>query len=215
MVTLPAVTYSAPLWDFNHAISIHACLKNLLNVPFNPPAAYLHALSGVKPLNVSYTRSRLQLLRQLVQSGLWEESILSQRGPLVAAIKTDMVGFLGRKFPAHSLGIDNVTRGAVKKFEQVKWEKSWRSFERTQDCKIGLTLSLPSMFLLTNPIPLDGSRISIGLLCSIVSGHCSLQEFSYKLGLTFSPSCVCLSVDESVDHFLFDCPIFILVCGLP
>ena len=48
----------------------------------------------------------------------------------------------------------------------------------------------------------------VGVALSLVSGHCDLQLHRYKLGLTYSPTCLCLTEDESAGHFVLRCPLY-------
>ena len=54
-------------------------------------------------------------------------------------------------------------------------------------------------------IPLCTDPRLLGQLCGLLTGHANLQLHRYRLGLTFSPTCICLGGDESPQHFLFEC----------
>ena len=86
--------------------------------------------------------------------------------------------------------------------------RSWKAFLTRYDSSLGLLHFLPDNRLLDNPIPLSLPRRTIGALCSLLSGHCGLLSNAYVIGRSFSPTCVCLRADESVAHYLFECPLF-------
>ena len=47
------------------------------------------------------------------------------------------------------------------------------------------------------------------LIIQIISGHCCLNAFLYKIKKTSSPRCrFCLNSNETVEHFIFSCPFF-------
>ena len=45
-------------------------------------------------------------------------------------------------------------------------------------------------------------------LTQVLTGHCRLNAHMHKMGLVSSPACECGYRDETVRHFLFDCPAF-------
>ena len=87
-------------------------------------------------------------------------------------------------------------------------DRRWRTFLNLQNGTDGLAYHLDPDHLLSDPIPLNLNRVLLGKICSLFSGHCNLQSHKYKLGLTFTPTCVCLEEDETVYHHLFYCAIY-------
>ena len=47
-----------------------------------------------------------------------------------------------------------------------------------------------------------------GSIWGLLSGHWCLQYHLYVLDLTFSPTCICLTGDETSQHYSFDCPLY-------
>ena len=60
-----------------------------------------------------------------------------------------------------------------------------------------------------NNIRTDCNPMLVGSLCALLTGHTRLQLHRYKLGLTFTFTCICLGGDESPYHFVFECALHI------
>ncbi len=80
----------------------------------------------------------------------------------------------------------------------TKWNSAWSSASSGAQTR----LFFPSV---ESALILDSSLTSF-FLCSILSGHCILNKFLFKLKRSPSPLCSCLSgEEEDVSHILFYC----------
>ena len=80
------------------------------------------------------------------------------------------------------------------------WESEWLSATTNSTIRIFFP-SLSSLKLLSNTPPRQ--------IIQIISGHCCLNAFLYKIKKTSSPRCrFCLNSNETVEHFIFSCPFF-------
>ena len=59
-----------------------------------------------------------------------------------------------------------------------------------------------------NKLPLNVKSRVFGSICGLLTGHCRLQYHLYVLDLTFSPTSICLTGDETSQHYSFDCPLY-------
>ena len=208
MAIIPAACYNSHLWDYNNKLSVYGCLKESLRAPFNPPAEFLHLFTEIPQTAVRHSALRLSLVRQLLKGETWRGDLLLRKGPLVSALKADLASFLGRS-QSSNIQFDMFSKGARVKFMSIKKLSSWNAFVSRNGASLGMMGFLPVGHLSHSPIPLGYPPRVVGALCSLVTGHCMLQEHVYKLGLSFTPTCVCLTGDESVAHFLFDCPLYV------
>ena len=86
---------------------------------------------------------------------------------------------------------------------------SMGTFLILQDGSDGLLFKNPMKNYSSAQLPLNISNgYNVGVLISLLTGHCNLQLHLYKLKLTFSPTCICLTEDESPYHFIFSCPLY-------
>ena len=67
----------------------------------------------------------------------------------------------------------------------------------------GFVHLLESDFLFKEPVRLNIDAQLTGKVGSLFTGQCNLGSSKYKIGHTYSPTCICLDEDESVHHFLF------------
>ena len=94
---------------------------------------------------------------------------------------------------------DQISKNNTQKFLHSQWKMNYKNFCRINPCS-GL---LAGSELVENSIKPE----VFGGICGFLTGHCRLQEHLYKLKLTFTPCCICLSEDESPHHYLYTCPL--------
>ena len=135
------------------------------------------------------------------------ETIFARKGQLVKAIKADMSFAFGREVARNSMHVD-MSKDNLSRLAWEVREKNFRSFLRRKGAGGGLHVFLDVEQLLRVPVPRTLSPRVFGALCSLVTGHCALLEHKFKLGLSFTPTCICLEGDESVSHYMFECPLY-------
>lgn len=206
-VIVPAAYYMAHLWDRRQELSLYKYLKEALRVPFYPPKEFLFMISGTKNLDVRYTFERLNLMRQCIKGGVNINHITARKGKLAASMRADLAIVFGRNIPKE-LGNMCLTKGRLFSVERKVRERRWQSFLLRQGQSVGLYGFISLDRLLWDPIPMAVPPKVFGAICSVVTGQCSLLEHLYKAGLSFSPTCVCLEDDETVGHYVFECPLY-------
>lgn len=209
-VVLPAVLYNAHLWDPEARVSIYLCLKDTLGVPFYPPSEILHIVSGLGLKGIDGSVARLTTVRQLVKAKTWNWQLLSRRGTLVNALRSDLVECLGRNFVRNrgELQAELLSTARLRLHRRKFITRAWNTFHARYDGSLGLLCLLPDNHILDDPVPLSLPRKIIGVLCSLLSGHCGLLGHAYAIGWSYSPTCVCMRADESVVHHLFECQLY-------
>ena len=181
----------------------------MLHVPFTPPAEALHVMGDIPPLPVSYSASRMSLLRQITASKSLAPFNNYNKSRLFKTLLADLVQLFGRKASVLDITTDMLTPTALRNQKQRQWDRLWKTHLKLHSGSDGLLYYLPPHSYLTAQIPLDlAAPKDIGMVISLMLGHCKLQQHLYKLKLTFSPTCTCLSEDESCHHFLFSCPTY-------
>ena len=205
-VILPKATYLSYIWDPHAQLSIYQQLKDLLHAPFNPPLESLYVLAHIKPQNIANTQYRLQLVNQILLSG--DNLSAYPKSSLTQLLKSESSKFLEQR--NHTLGPPDVvyfSKLKIRNHIQQLWEKSWQNFCSFNTQSEGLLTHITDCKQLLNKqkLPLDIEPRLLGQLCGLITGHANLQLHKYKLGLTYSPTCICLEGDESPLHFLFEC----------
>ena len=86
----------------------------------------------------------------------------------------------------------------------VQWRELWaRSPQWRKLAKIDAKLPSPAFLWATD----DLTRAQVSVLMQLRTGHAPLNTFLHQIGKVDSPCCpACLGADETVHHFLFDCP---------
>ena len=202
--------YLSFIWDFKHRLSVYQMVKDLSRAPLNPPAEHLYVMTDVKPLEIRYSQLRLSLLRTLPESG-WE--ILSQktRGVISNKFLTDCQSYVGSRNIDFNVDIclSKFTKTQIKKYIFDKWGKHYLNFCRANPSSGLLSdIKLCQSIYSGNKLPLNVKSRVFGSLCGLLTGHCRLQYHLYVLDLTFTPTCICLTGDETSQHYLFDCPLY-------
>ena len=201
MVILPKAFYNSHIWDTKDTLSVYSQLKSLLRAPFYPPSEMLHNLSGVPPIRIQHMTGRLGLARQLLTMNdctLWS----CERSILVANTQSLIRKVMQRRVLCQQeVARSDISRSKVGAFVDREWERQWGKF-RTYHNGTGLInlMDYPAQELNLRLAP----RL-LSSLCAVMTGHTRLQCHLYTLGLTFTPTCVCLGGDETVWHHIFEC----------
>ena len=210
MVIIPKACYLAHLWDTRALLNFHTQIKCILHVPFNPPTECLNLFANVLPTPLLYTKLRLNLVKQLIK--ISDNSLEAYRkSSLVKIINSETLKFLKWKGKENEkLEPQILSKTNLKKFTMKNWSLRFNNYLKAEGCcTYGLLHILPNpvSFLLTNRSSLENNPQDVGSLCALLSGHSRLQLHRYVLGLTYSPTCICLQGDESSIHYVFDCAI--------
>ena len=202
--------YLSYLWDHKQRLSIYQMVKEFLRVPFNPSSEHIYAFGNVLPLDLSYLKQKLNMVRNLIKTN--QVCILSKypNSLFMKTFKADVYKFLGvRGFNPQDLTIKDFAKTKINNYISEKWKTKFITH-----CRVN-----PSSGLLSSSeiyenyfdklrLPLNIKPRVFGGICSLLTGHCNLQLHLYKLKLTYTPCCICLTEDESVDHYLFRCPLY-------
>ena len=128
------------------------------------------------------------------------------RSKLMKRVLSNIVKLKGRKFSADTLTKEDFKKSIIHNKLSKDRQQRWRTVLEIGDSGTGLLADLETNHLEKHPIPLYISRRETSILTGILTGHLSLQCHLYLIGKTFSPTCVCLQEDETVQHFLYRCP---------
>lgn len=195
------------IWDSSNHVSLYDILKDALHVPYKPPAEALHVFIGLPPIRHLYTKSRLNLINQLSRSQTnIEEFSLSALYKLLVSEGNRFIGIRSSKLDMVEY-VSQAKPSNIHKYIHKSWEDSWRNFcvQFSQPGSLLQLLTNPIDLLNKRRLPLQANSMLVGQLCSLLTGHTRLQLHKYKLGHTFSPTCICLRGDETPLHFIQEC----------
>jgi RNase H len=105
--------------------------------------------------------------------------------------------------PEPRFGISMTTRKhLVKKWLRNEHSRTWLSYNGARHTKI--FCGTPSKKI--SDALLNLSRTNIKRVIEVVTNHCSLNEYLFKIGCTVSPKCLCRHDVESGSHIIAECP---------
>lgn len=202
---LPKAMYAASLWDTTLKMSISQQLKLLLGAHYNPPTEALHILIDIPPLDLLYTRERLQLVRGLIKVKSVRILAETSKSHLTKTVTADLRKCVHRSVQLDNIQLADLTKQSINKCIEREWLRRWRAHIRDGMCPYGLLPQLPQESLLQQPIPLQTKQAELGALCDLLTGHSKLQQFQYRAGLSYSPLCTCVQDEETPAHYLYHC----------
>jgi hypothetical protein len=128
-VIIPKACYLAHLWDCSHKLSLYHILKEVLHVPFNPPAEALHTFSGIKPVPLQYTALRLGLVGQLIKQSQIEIFEFS-KSPLSQVLRAETAKLCRvRVIASYSdLNLEFLKKHKIKSHVISLWRSRWKNF---------------------------------------------------------------------------------------
>lgn len=147
-------------------------------------------------IEIQSTQLRLSLVRQLLKfTKRWNLSLK----------KLLHVRHLDSLIPVGTL-----PKSKIKQRTLDSWKRHWKTFCSRSATSEGLIFLIPGPVILlsTDSIPKRADPKLTGSLCALLAGHTRLQLHKHKLGLTFSPTCICLAEHESPMHFIFSCYLY-------
>ena len=150
-------------------------------------------------------KGRLQLVKQLLltKGNLSEYS----KSPLTKLMVSEAAKYLQVRNPMLCKDDAKSFSGSmIKSHIHRLWETSWQNFCKYTNQSDGLLYHLNDckLVLTKQRVPLHTIPRLLGQLCSLLTGHANLELHRYKLGLLYSPTCICLVGDKSPLHFLFE-----------
>ena len=205
LVILPKALYGASLWDTNNKVTLTSHLKLLLGAHYNPPTGSLNVLIRVPPVELIYTKERLQLVKGLARIG--QTHILSNtpKSLITKAFMADTRKLIHRSTLLEEIKQSDLTKAKINNLIQTLWKRQWRLSLTNNLCPYGLISDLPPDHLFKFPVPLETKRKDLAALCDLLTGHNRLQLFQYRINMTYSPLCTCLEEEESVSHYIYSC----------
>ena len=205
LVILPKALYGASLWDTNNKVTLTSHLKLLLGAHYNPPTGSLNVLIRVPPVELIYTKERLQLVKGLARIG--QTHILSNtpKSLITKAFMADTRKLIHRSTLLEEIKQSDLTKAKINNLIQTLWKRQWRLSLTNNLCPYGLISDLPPDHLFKFPVPLETKRKDLAALCDLLTGHNRLQLFQYRINMTYSPLCTCLEEEETVSHYIYRC----------
>ena len=180
---VPIITYGAPLWS--------------------------------KAITKSYNKSKIRSMQRLINIRIiksfrtisFEAScILSGLVPLDLKIeayvhaynKIRHEGVVGNEITTNKSRRQDI-KNEMHKICEERWQEEW---SRSTKCE--LTKSY---------FPTVLSRLAVKLPCSpslttLLCGHGKLQSYYFRFKISETPMCICESVEQTVDHVIYMCPIY-------
>lgn len=207
-VIVPKALHNAYIWDPNCEVTLHSCLKDLLGAPFNPSTLTLHKMANVPPPEVKNDADIFSLCRLATKDATLYNILIQTKSSLQKKIKCCIVKLLGRHFEETEIDTKQFKRGKIKKALKEKADSMWQTHLTQGYNGEGLLSYVVSNYLDQSPIPLTLPRKLTGQLCSMLTGQAKLPAYQYKIAQTYSPTCSCKTEDETVHHYLFNCPNF-------
>ena len=210
-VIIPKICYLGFLWDKKNCISLYRALKDMLRVPYRPPGEHLHVFARIKPISLLYESQRLTLMRQLIINKSALTLVQYDKSLVYITLNASSRKFLGvRQLNSVDLKSSNFKKSTINKYITKKWKETYNNYSKFSGTSYGLLLYVQDKATLidSNPIPIQAAPRLVGNLCALLTGHTRLQLHTYRLGLTYSPTCVCLSEDETSQHYVFECELY-------
>ena len=207
---MPKTHYLAFIWDKKYRLSIYQMVKDLTRTPFNPAAEHIFAFSDILPLELKYLSQKLNSLRSFQKIKKLDIFEKYNKSLYAQTLKSELDKFAGtRNTDPKQLKTQDFTQAKIRKFVREKWKSRFINYCRANPCS-GLLAdeNIYENILQKFQLPLDINPRVLGGICALLTGHCNLQLHLYKLNLTFSPCCICLTEDESPEHFLYRCPMY-------
>ena len=203
-VILPKAFYNAHIWDTKDTLTVYKQLKSLLRAPFFPPIEMLNNLSGVLPMKLQHMANRLGLARQLV--GINDDTLWSCDRSFLVTNTVHLIRKIKqmRLITREEVYKSDLTKSKIKSHINREWERQWTKF-RLYHNGTGL---IDIMDYPVKPLDLRLTPKLLGSICAAMTGHTRLQCHLYRIGMTFTPLCICLGGDESVFHHVFECALY-------
>ena len=209
-VILPAACYCDHIYDIHvdGNIKLHDVLKTLLYAPYKPPEETLCLLADITPRDITGITQRLSILGQILRSGDTQLLQQNSKSKLQKRFSSYLIQLNGRGASFSSLTLEDLKASRVKKCSKSIWERRWTQFYKKNNSADGLLYTFPTKHFLTSTLPLHEKSQTISKVVSVLTGHAKLAVHQYKLGHTYSPTCVCLKEDETICHYIFNCKIY-------
>lgn len=182
---------------------------------------YARKIRGVRPKEIIEIRTDAQSVVQALKKLVHTDKLLGSISDCLRAAAHEGINVMFRWIPSHSdiQGNDFADRLAKKAVDSkacttVAVEmREVRQMIKEREGKVevrewgNVTSTIPKAFLpTTSSIKAFTKAMPSIALCQLVTGHTRLKHFAFhKLGLTSSSHCTCSLVDETVQHYLFDC----------
>ena len=184
----------------------------MLRVPYNPPLEQLHIYAQTKPLPIQYTILRLGLVSQLISSQHNLELQTYPNSKLSRLILADITKFTKTRNLSQPLQLEkcDFTKSKIHNYGNKLWQDQWVRYCRNNDTSYGLLhlIKDKTSLITNNPVPISQHPRLVGSICALLSGHTRLQLHTYKLKLTYSPTCICLAEDETSEHYVVKCKLY-------
>lgn len=162
-------------------------------------------MANIPPMNLVYTRERLQLTRGLVKTENLSMLTDTPRSSLTLKFLSDIKKIVHRPTKTNDLQQSDLTRCKINKCTTTEWTRQWSAQLKNGICPYGLIPSMEPEHLFHNPLPMNNKRNEIGALCDLLTGHSRLLPFQYRIKLTYTPICTCLADEETAYHYLYMC----------
>ena len=204
-VLIPQACHYSYIWDTSNSFSIYKYMKDVIGAQFNPPAIALHNLLHINSATSRNTKLTLTLCRHAIKDGVLQYILSQNKSKLQKTIKLSITRLVGRNFVLSKLDVAAFRKANLKQLVEKDNARQWRSTLRSGACATGLLPELEPAFIQKNPIPLT-NKTDTKILCGVLTGHIPLQTHLFNLGLSFTPTCTCLKEDETVHHYIYNCP---------
>ena len=207
-VIIPKAYYNSFIWDENHTLSVHYCMKDLLGTSLNPPTEALHQISRIPTGRDLASRDIYNYCRMAAGSLMLATMLEYTRSKLQKRVQSHIVKIKGRNFSDNPLTSEDFRKSIIHRKLREDRQQRWKTSLEIGNCGTGLLVDLRTDHLEKHPFPLDIPRKETSILTGVLTGHINLQCHLYRIGITFSPTCICLQEDETVQHYLYNCSLY-------
>ena len=219
-VIISKACYCAHLWDLNKEISMYNYLKETLRMSFKPPTEVVHRFANVQPMNIRYRHDRLSTIKQLMNTDNLDLLKSCSRSKLYTTFLSDIKALKDRQINMDNITLKDLNKTSIKRHCNATWKRRWEVYIRnnsqgTEGLLEELAGDISGKDIVREFLHIE--PLTVGRALSLVAGHCNLLLHRYKLGLTYSPTCLCLEEDESPRHFVKHCTLFsnsMMLCNI-
>ena len=199
-IFIPKIIYGCAVWG--GATKFKWCVKALHTAQRPFVLAISRSFKSTSTLAATFLADVLPLeleIKKMVARRLISTSTSSHASPSSASLVTTLVNKTASANTSSKTPIQQVKRAITKSIYE-EWDQKWKHAQVAEQTR---------RFFPSIPPPSTLSNLNPSMhLTQILTGHCFLNSFLAKIGKSETSMCHCQGDVETVEHFLFSCPIY-------